>query len=146
MDNFHWIIFSFCMTRSKVFVLDSLYKTTDKTRYQDIIELIKTAWIVSMISTSTSWTKNFMFTMIGQYVLLLILQFLHYNKNLFHNLVFPYVQVMMQPSSTNLFVCYVCEYMHHVTAYANGSKFEEKVHAHTTSYCYCSYSLVLILL
>jgi hypothetical protein len=44
MDNFHWILFSFCMTRSKVFVFDSLYKTTDKRRYQDVVELIKTAW------------------------------------------------------------------------------------------------------
>jgi hypothetical protein len=44
MDNFHWILFSFCMTRSKVFVFDSLYKTTDETRYQDVVELIKTAW------------------------------------------------------------------------------------------------------
>ena len=44
MDSFHWILFSFCMTRSKVFVFDSLYKTTDKKRYQDVVELIKTAW------------------------------------------------------------------------------------------------------
>ena len=44
MDSFHWILFSFCMTRSKVFVFDSLYKTTDKSRYQDVVELIKTAW------------------------------------------------------------------------------------------------------
>jgi predicted RNA-binding protein with PIN domain len=44
MDNFHWVLFSFCMTRSKVFVFDSLYKTTGKSRYQDVVELIKTAW------------------------------------------------------------------------------------------------------
>jgi hypothetical protein len=43
MESFHCILFSFCMTRSKVFVFDSLYKTTDKSRYQDVVELIKTA-------------------------------------------------------------------------------------------------------
>jgi hypothetical protein len=44
MDSFHWILFCFCMARSKVFVFDSLYKTTEKSRFQDIIELIKTKW------------------------------------------------------------------------------------------------------
>jgi hypothetical protein len=44
MDSFHGILYSFCMTRSKVFVFDSLYKTTDKNRYQYVVELIKTAW------------------------------------------------------------------------------------------------------
>jgi hypothetical protein len=44
MNNFHWILFSFCMARSKVFVFDSLYKTIDKSRYEDVIELIKAAW------------------------------------------------------------------------------------------------------
>jgi hypothetical protein len=56
---------------------------------------------------------------------------------------------MTQPSGTNLYRCYVCEYMHRVTACANGSKFEEKVRAHTTTTTcssYYSYSLVLILL
>jgi hypothetical protein len=109
-----------------------------------------------VISTPESSTKNFMFTMIGQYVSLLILQFLNYNKNLYHDLVFPYVQVMTQHSGTNLCGYYVCEYMHRVTACADGGKFEKKVRAHTTattccSYCsyssirflfFCSYSLV----
>jgi hypothetical protein len=44
MDNFHWILFSFCTVRSRVFVFDSLVKTTDKSRYQDVIELIEIAW------------------------------------------------------------------------------------------------------
>jgi hypothetical protein len=44
MDSVHWILFSFCMAWSKVFVFDSLYKATDKSRYQDVIELIKLAW------------------------------------------------------------------------------------------------------
>jgi hypothetical protein len=109
-----------------------------------------------VISTLESSTKTFMFTMIGHYVSLLILQFLHYNKNLFHDLVFPFVQVMTQPSDTNLCRYYACEFMHRVIACADGSKFEEKVRAHTTtttcsSYCsyspirflfFCSYSLV----
>jgi hypothetical protein len=80
MDSFHWILFSFCMTRSRVFVFDSLYKTTDKSRYQDIVELIKTAWTCLCDKYPGKFNKNLMFTMIGQYVSLLILQFLHYNK------------------------------------------------------------------
>jgi hypothetical protein len=101
-----------------------------------------------MKSTLESSTKTFMSTMIGQYVSLLILQFLHYNKNLFHDLVFPYVRVMMQPSDTNLCRYYVCEYMYRVIACFDGSKFKEKVCAHTTATTcssYCSYSLIRFL-
>jgi hypothetical protein len=73
-----------------------------------------------------------MSTMIGQYVSYLI-RFLQYNKNLFHDLLFPYLQVMTQPSGTNLCRYYVCEYMHRVSASADGSKFEEKVCAQCTA-------------
>jgi hypothetical protein len=68
MDNFHWIIFSFCMARSKVFVFDSLYKTKDKSRYQDTVELIKTAWTCLYEKYPESSTKTFVSTMSGQYV------------------------------------------------------------------------------
>jgi hypothetical protein len=58
MDSFHWILFSFCMARSKVFVFDSLYKTTDKSRYQDIVELIKTAWTCLCEKYPEKFNKN----------------------------------------------------------------------------------------
>jgi hypothetical protein len=58
MDNFHWILFSFCMAWSKVFVFDSLYKTTYKSRYQDIIELIKTAWTCLYDKYPGKFNKN----------------------------------------------------------------------------------------
>jgi hypothetical protein len=58
MNNFHWILFSFCMARSKVFVFDSLYKTTDKSRYQDIVELIKTAWTCLCEKYPEKFNKN----------------------------------------------------------------------------------------
>jgi hypothetical protein len=61
--------------------------------------------------------------MIGLYLSLLII-FLHYDKKVFHDMVFPYVQGMAQPSGTNLFGYYVCEFMHHLTACADGGKFE----------------------
>jgi hypothetical protein len=72
MNRFHWILFSFCMAQSKVFFFDSLYKTTDKTRYQDIVELIKIAWTCPLKSTPESSTKTFLSAMIGQYVSQLI--------------------------------------------------------------------------
>jgi hypothetical protein len=58
MDNFHWVLFNFCMTRRKVFVFDSLYKTTDKSRYQDVIELIKIAWTCLCDKYPVKFNKN----------------------------------------------------------------------------------------
>jgi hypothetical protein len=72
-------------------------------------------------------------------------------KTYFHDLFFPYAQVMTQPSGTNLCTYYVCKYMHRVIACADGGKFEEKARVHTTATTCCSYlfifsDLVLILL
>ena len=44
MDSFHWILFGFCMSLSKVFVFDSLRETTDKKLYKDVVNLINLAW------------------------------------------------------------------------------------------------------
>ena len=44
MDSFHWILFVFCMPRNKVVIFDSLRKTMDKSKYQDVVNMIKLAW------------------------------------------------------------------------------------------------------
>jgi hypothetical protein len=129
------------MSRSKVFVFDSLYKTTNKSRYKDVVELIKTAWTYLYEKYPRKFNKNL---------------YVHYDwpvcvlaYSLRHDLVFLYVQVMTQRSSTNLCEYYVCEYMHLVIAYTDSTKFEEKVRADTTATTctsYCSYSSIHILL
>jgi hypothetical protein len=56
---------------------------------------------------------------------------------------------MTQPSGTNLYGYDVCVFMHCVTSCADGSKFQEKVCAYTTTTTcssYCPYSPVVILL
>jgi hypothetical protein len=58
MENFHWILFHFCMARSKVFVFDSLYKIKNKSRYQDIVELIKTTWTCLCDNYPGMFNKN----------------------------------------------------------------------------------------
>jgi hypothetical protein len=58
MDSFHWVLFSVCITRSKVFVFNSLYNTTDKSICQNVIELIKTTWTCLYDKYPGKFNKN----------------------------------------------------------------------------------------
>lgn len=139
MDSFHWILFGFCPPRSKVFVYDSLRATSDKSKYQDVVNMIALARNCLAAKYPGKFNEDLYF----HYdflvcVLAYSLHFLQYNTKISHNFVFAYVQCMTKPSGTNLCGYYICEFMHDASSLADRvdnicGRFDEKVRVHSTA-------------
>ena len=61
MHSFHWILFAFCPSLSKVFIFDSLRATSDKSAYQDVVEMIKLAWARLCVEHPRKYKENLYF-------------------------------------------------------------------------------------
>jgi hypothetical protein len=61
MHNFHWILFAFCPSLSKVFIFDSLRATSDKSAYQNVVEMIKLAWTRLCVEHPGTYKENLYF-------------------------------------------------------------------------------------
>jgi hypothetical protein len=126
VDSFHWILFSFFVDLSKVFIFDSFRVTSDKTKY-NVVDMLKQAWTHLCRKHGGKSKRTFIFTMISQYVSCsqISCQFLQYNKKIFHNFVFAYV--LTQSSSTKLCEYYVCDLMHIFSSHVPGTNLKEMV-------------------